>query len=142
MSAVLSSSHVEFSPTDLDHFAETLNRDGICVIPGLLDPELIEEWSRAFDQLFGDRQNRPGGLAPREQSRYYLTLPWMPPFADSRVFANPVILGVLNRVFAQEYVMVQMGADVPVKGSDYRKCIATIARSSLSKSSRRSTRSR
>ncbi len=45
----------------------------------------------------------------------------MPPFADQEVFANPVVLGVLNRIFAQEYVMVQLGADIPVKGSDYQE---------------------
>src|SRR4028118_747261 len=92
-----------------------------CVIRGLFDRTLIEEWARAFDALFQERQQRPGGLAPREQARYYLTFPWVPPFANAEVFANPVILGVLDRVFAQEYVMVQMGADIPVRGSDYQE---------------------
>lgn len=106
---------------DLDRLAADLNRDGICVIRGLFDPAKIAAWSRAFDDLFAERQKRPGGLAPREQDRYYLTLPLAPPFADADVFANPVILGVLDRVFAQEYVLVQLGADVPLKGSDYQE---------------------
>lgn len=109
------------SDADLDRYAENLNRDGICTLPGLFDPAMIDEWAQAFDRLFQDRMNRPGGLAPREQSRYYLTFPWVPPFAQQEVFANPAVLGVLNRVFAQEYVMVQMGADVPVQGSDYQE---------------------
>ncbi|TAF09896.1 MAG: phytanoyl-CoA dioxygenase, partial [Nostocales cyanobacterium] len=62
-----------------------------------------------------------GGLAPREISRYYLTLPWCTPFANTNVFANPVIMGILKRVFFQEYVMVQLGADVPFQGSDYQE---------------------
>ena len=107
--------------TDLDRLAEELNRDGICVIRGLFDKGLISEWAQAFDTLLQERQNRPGGLAPREQARYYLTLPWIPPFSNPEVFANPVILGVLDRVFAQEYVMVQLGADVPFLGSDYQE---------------------
>src|SRR4051812_36537452 len=106
----------EFRSTDLDRHAADLNRDGICVIRGVFDREIISEWHQAFEALFRERQSRPGGLAPREKSRYYLTFPWVPPFADERVFANPIILGVLNRVFAQEYVMVQLGADIPVKG--------------------------
>jgi hypothetical protein len=110
-----------FATADLDRFAAELNRDGICVIRGLFDRAMVEEWATAFAALFRQRQNRPGGMAPRERSRYYLTLPWTAPFADQRVFANPVILGVLNRVFAQEYVMVQLGADVPVQGSDYQE---------------------
>ncbi len=111
----------KFSDTDLDRLADDLNRDGLCILRGLFDPSKIEQWSEAFDKLFQERQARPGGLAPREQARYYLTLPWVPPFADEEFFANPAILGVLNRIFAQEYVMVQMGADVPLKGSDYQE---------------------
>ena len=112
---------VKFTATDLDRFAQELNRDGICVIRGLFDRALIEEWAQAFDTLFRDRQNRPGGLAPREQSRYYLTFPWVAPFANVDVFANPVILGILDRVFYQEYKMVQLGADIPVQGSEYQE---------------------
>src|SRR5947209_8362096 len=111
----------QFGDAELDRLAADLNRDGICVMRGLLDRALVEEWARAFDALFRARQQRPGGLAPREQSRYYLTLPWGPPFSDPTVYANPVVLGVLDRAFAQEYVMVQLGADVPLQGSDYQE---------------------
>src|SRR5947209_3545037 len=106
MAANMAATKGSFTPADLDRLTADLNRDGICVIPGLFDPGMVGEWARAFDALFADRQNRPGGLAPREQARYYLTLPWTPPFANLEVFANPVILGILDRVFPQEYVMV------------------------------------
>lgn len=108
------------TPSMLDRHAEELNRDGICVIRRLLPPSLVEAWARAFADLFRDRAHRPGGLAPRERERFYLTLPWTAPFADPAVFANPVILGVLDRVFAQEYVMVQLAADTPLRGSEYQ----------------------
>ncbi|HZH35105.1 MAG TPA: phytanoyl-CoA dioxygenase family protein, partial [Pyrinomonadaceae bacterium] len=105
----------------LEQLANDLKRDGICIIRGLFEKSLVEEWGEAFRQLFKARQNRSGGLAPREQGRFYLTLPWVKPFADVNVFANPAILGVLGRVFSQEYVMVQLGADVPIQGSDYQE---------------------
>jgi ectoine hydroxylase-related dioxygenase (phytanoyl-CoA dioxygenase family) len=111
----------QYTDADLDRVVEELNRDGIVVLRGLLPREKVEECARAFDALFQERQGRPGGLAPREQSRYYLTLPWRPPFADPELFANPVVIRVLDRLFPQEYVMVQMGADVPLKGSDYQE---------------------
>jgi ectoine hydroxylase-related dioxygenase (phytanoyl-CoA dioxygenase family) len=111
----------KFTTDELEQFAEDLKRDGICIIRGLFDRALIQEWATAFNQLFHERQQQPGGLAPREQSRYYLTLPWVQPFANPMVFANPVILAVLDRVFFQEYRMVQLGADVPVQGSQYQE---------------------
>ena len=110
-----------YGDADFDRFAAELNRDGATLIRGLFDRSLVDAWASAFDALFRARQARLGGLAPREKNRFYLTLPWTPPFADPHVFANPVVTGVLNRVFAQEYVLVQMGADVPVQGSDYQE---------------------
>ena len=110
-----------FTDTDLDALTADLNRDGLCILRGVFARSLVEQWAEAFARLFADRQNRPGGLAPREQNRYYLTLPWTAPFANANVFANPAILGVLNRVFPQEYVMVQLGADVPLQGSTYQE---------------------
>ena len=110
-----------YTDADLDRFVADLNRDGICVIPGVFDEAFITGWRQAFEALFRERQNRPGGLAPREKNRFYLTLPWVPPFADEHVFANQTILGVLDRVFPQEYVLVQLGTDVPVKDSDYQE---------------------
>lgn len=111
----------KWTASELDRLAESLNRDGICVIRNLFPQSVIEAWATAFEQLFQQRQNQPGGLAPREQARYYLTLPWTAPFADAAIFANPVILAVLNRVFAQEYRLVQLGADVPTQGSTFQE---------------------
>ncbi|HEY9297590.1 MAG TPA: phytanoyl-CoA dioxygenase family protein [Phormidium sp.] len=111
----------KFCTTELDKFAEELQQDGICIIRGLFDQRLIEEWADAFNALFQERQQQPGGLAPRGPSRCYLTLPWVAPFANPTVFANPTILGVLNRTFSQEYKLVQLAADIPMQGSDYQE---------------------
>jgi ectoine hydroxylase-related dioxygenase (phytanoyl-CoA dioxygenase family) len=127
MSAVRSSPTARGSDVDrpddaeLDRLANELERDGICVVRGALDPALLAAWAAAFEDLVRERERHLGGLAPRERGRFYVTLPWRAPFADPAVFANPKLLGVLDRVFAQEYVMVQLGADTPVLGSDYQE---------------------
>jgi phytanoyl-CoA dioxygenase PhyH len=108
-------------PAELDKRAAELEKDGICILKGLLEPELLREWAEAFASLVDRRGRLPGGLAPRGPGRYYLTLPWVGPFADPGVFAHPGILGVLDRVFAQEYAMVQLAVDTPVLGSDYQE---------------------
>ena len=109
------------SETELDQLAAELNRDGICVIRGLFDRALIAEWAVAFNALFQERQQRPRGVAPRGKSRCYVTLPWVSPFANPDVFANSTILGVLDRVFYQEYKLVQLAADIPMQGSEYQE---------------------
>jgi hypothetical protein len=105
----------------LDRLAAGLERDGICVLPGLISREKVERWRRALEALTAARADVPGGLAPRGTARYYLTLPWVEPFADPDVFAHPSVLGVLDRVFAQEYALVQLGADVAAPGSEYQE---------------------
>jgi ectoine hydroxylase-related dioxygenase (phytanoyl-CoA dioxygenase family) len=110
-----------WSTTDLEQLADDLNRDGICVIRGLFDRALIAEWKAAFDALFQARQQQPGGVAPRGKARGYVTLPWVAPFANPAVFANPVILAVLDRIFYQEYKLVQLAADIPMQGSEYQE---------------------
>ncbi|HYE07402.1 MAG TPA: phytanoyl-CoA dioxygenase family protein [Planctomycetota bacterium] len=109
------------SQHDLQRYRDDLERDGVCVIRALFDPALIERWRAAFTGIFYERRRRPGGLAPRERERFYLTLPFAPPFADASVFANDVILGILDRVFPQEYVLVQLGVDVPLQGSEFQE---------------------
>jgi ectoine hydroxylase-related dioxygenase (phytanoyl-CoA dioxygenase family) len=105
----------------LDRLVDDLNRDGICILPGVLDRALVQRWAEAFERLVAERRARRGGLAPREEGRFYVTLPWVPPFADASVFAHPQVLAVLDRIFPQEYVMVQLAADTPVRGSDYQE---------------------
>ena len=87
----------------------------------MIPEEKVARWKEAFDELFEARAKVDGGLAPRGRARHYLTLPWVEPFADTDVFANETLLGVLDRVFAQEYVMVQLGADVAGPGSEYQE---------------------
>lgn len=112
---------VNSTATDLDRWVAELNQDGVCVIRGLFDRQLIEEWAIAFNALFEERRQRPGGVAPRGPARCYLTLPWVAPFANSEVFANPTILAILDRIFARDYRCVQVAADIPMQGSDYQE---------------------
>jgi hypothetical protein len=101
--------------------AGDLDRDGICILRKLFDKALISEWAHAYDELVERRRALPGGLAPRGPGRYYVTLPWVEPFADPFVFANESIRKVIGRVFAQEYVLAQLAVDTPVAGSDYQE---------------------
>src|SRR4051794_33472379 len=106
--------------SEVDHWVGDLERDGICILKGLFDRNLLFEWRRAFDQLAMARQSTPGTVACRGNSRFYLTLPWTTPFADELVFRNPRIMSVLERVLGPDYVMVQLAVDTALPGSEYQ----------------------
>lgn len=111
----------QFSDSEIDSLAAGLERDGICFLRGLFDREDVRAWAVAFENLVDRRRSIPGALAPRGPGRFYVTLPWVSPFADPEVFAAPPLLRLLDKVFAQEYALVQLAVDTPVKGSDFQE---------------------
>src|SRR4051812_31078526 len=111
----------QVSEGELDQLASELVHVGICVVRELFSRAFIDNWAAAFARIFDERRAQPGALAARDGARFYNTLPWVDPFADPQVFANPAILGVVQRVLGRDHVMVQMGADTPLRGSDYQE---------------------
>jgi ectoine hydroxylase-related dioxygenase (phytanoyl-CoA dioxygenase family) len=60
-----------------------------------------------------DDRNR-GGM------RYYITLPFVPPFDSDAVVFDPDILAVCNALVGPDMVLCQLASDTPVRGSDYQ----------------------
>jgi ectoine hydroxylase-related dioxygenase (phytanoyl-CoA dioxygenase family) len=104
---------------ELDRLVSDLREDGICVLRGVFDAELMYAWRNAFDRL-ADARQRGGTVAERGTNRFYLTLPWAAPFADESVFRNERIIAVVERALGPEYVMVQHAVDTAMPGSEYQ----------------------
>jgi ectoine hydroxylase-related dioxygenase (phytanoyl-CoA dioxygenase family) len=111
--------HME-ATAELDRLTLDLETEGICVLRGVFDGELMASWRLAFDQLATARQRRLGSVAARGANRFYLTLPWAEPFADECVFRNERVTAVLDRVLGSDYVMVQHAVDTALPGSQYQ----------------------
>jgi hypothetical protein len=104
-----------------DELAEQVRRDGHCVLPGLFPKALINEWAQRFEPLLKDHIAREGHRQNRGTGRYYVTLPFVAPFADPFVFADPDILAVVDRLVGPGTVMCQLATDTPLRGSDYQE---------------------
>lgn len=102
-----------------DRSAEDLERDGHCVVKGVFERELIDEWKIAFEKLCESRR-AAGAIAYRGKNRFYLSLPWTLPFANEHVFRNRRVLGIIERALGPEYAMVQLAADTAMPGSEYQ----------------------
>lgn len=90
------------------------------MVPGLFPVEKIDRWNEAFLPLLYRHIEREGHLKNRGPARYYVTLPFVAPFADPEFFENEVILGIVEKLVGRDGVMCQLATDTPLEGSDYQ----------------------
>ncbi len=103
-----------------DAFAATFNRDSIVVLRDHFPRETLLEWRRAFQPLLEAQVAKEKDDPNRGAQRFYVTLPFVPPFADPAVFEDPDVLAIVERVAGPEPVMCQLASDTPLRGSDYQ----------------------
>jgi ectoine hydroxylase-related dioxygenase (phytanoyl-CoA dioxygenase family) len=116
----MSSKELEISQQVTNYAQQVLN-ESLCVIPNLIEPAKIDLWYESFLPLLKQHIEREGHKLNRGPNRYYVTLPFVAPFADPQIFQNEVILGVVEQLIGKDGVMCQLATDTPLKGSEYQE---------------------
>ena len=111
---------MRYSEAEIEGFTRAVLADGFCVLPGHFDRALVESWRAAFAPLLARHVEREGELRNRGPARYYVTLPFAPPFADPRVYEDEDVLAVCQRLVGDDMTMCQLATDTPLLGSDYQ----------------------
>lgn len=62
-----------------------------------------------------EKRGKEGARGP---ARYYVTLPFVSPFANPTIYENEDILQIVERLVGKDFVMCQLAVDTPCKGSD------------------------
>jgi ectoine hydroxylase-related dioxygenase (phytanoyl-CoA dioxygenase family) len=109
-----------YSEAEIEAFAATVLRDGYCVLRAHLPADLIATWRAAFAPLLAAHVEREGHMQNRGPGRFYVTLPFAPPFADPRVYEDEDVLAVCARLVGADMVLCQLATDTPLVGSDYQ----------------------
>src|SRR5215213_8180736 len=105
---------------DIEQFTEEFMRDGFCVLRGHFPKAKLEIWHERFAPLLIAHVGREGSLKNRGAERYYVTLPFAAPFADEEIFADSVILAIVENLVGKDFTMVQLATDTPLLGSEYQ----------------------
>jgi hypothetical protein len=108
-----------YNEPELQHFIEQLLMDGFCILRNHFDSNKLQAWREAFLKLMEERLGN-GTASARGPNRYYISLPFTPPFADAAIYEDPDILFILERAAQGEIVMPELATDTPLKGSDYQ----------------------
>jgi ectoine hydroxylase-related dioxygenase (phytanoyl-CoA dioxygenase family) len=109
-----------YSSAEIESFAEAALRDGYVVLPQHLRSSALDSWRAAFKPLLERHIEREGHLKNRGAHRYYVTLPFAPPFADPAIYEDDAILAIVERLVGSDAVLCQLATDTPLKGSQYQ----------------------
>jgi CheY-like chemotaxis protein len=105
------------SVRDLDDAAGRFLRDGFLIIEGLFEPETIARMQRAFHDRYGDKDFTPQRNLQVGDRRWMVSVEVEPPFDDPQVIANPWLLGLLQRLLGDEFVLYNFGCIVALPGA-------------------------
>jgi hypothetical protein len=109
-----------YSDSEIKTFAQEVLDDGFCVLPEHFSREIMCVWREAFAPLLARHIEREGHRQNRGPGRYYVTLPFIAPFADPRIFEDEDVLAIVSLLVGGDAAMCQLATDTPLLGSDYQ----------------------
>ena len=109
-----------YDERQIEEFVRAFHRDGFCVLPGQFPAEKLRVWSETFAPLLEEHIKREGHLQNRGAGRYYVTLPFVEPFAAPEIYEDADVLAVVERLVGEDAVLCQLATDTPLLGSDYQ----------------------
>jgi hypothetical protein len=107
-----------YEKRQVEAFARQVLADGFCLLPNHFSIQTLEAWRENFTPLLERHISREGHLQNRGPSRYYVTLPFVAPFADPRIFEDEDVLALCERLVGDDLIMCQLATDTPLLGSE------------------------
>jgi len=109
-----------YSATEIEAFADAVRRDGFCLLRAHFAAGLLNNWRAAFQPLLDAHIAREGHLQNRGPRRYYVTLPFVAPFAEPRIYEDEDVHAICAALVGADMVMCQLATDTPLAGSEYQ----------------------
>lgn len=109
-----------YNSLDIETLTRAVLEDGYCILREHFSAAALVEWRQSFAPMLTKHVEREGHLQNRGPGRYYVTLPFAPPFADPAIYEDDDVLSIVTRLVGEDAVMCQLATDTPVIGSDYQ----------------------
>lgn len=111
----------KYSGEQITRLTDDFLRDGFCVLHDHFSKEDLAKWSDAFQPLLDAHVAEEGAMENRGARRFYVTLPFVAPFADKNLYEDDAILAIVENIVGENFVCCQLATDTPFKGSDYQE---------------------
>jgi hypothetical protein len=110
-----------YSDEEIKELTRAVLEDGFCVLPGHVPAEKLALWRERFAPLLERHIESQGHLENRGVARYYVTLPFVPPFAYPDIFEDEDVLAIVGGLVGEDMVFCQLATDTPLRGSQYQE---------------------
>jgi ectoine hydroxylase-related dioxygenase (phytanoyl-CoA dioxygenase family) len=111
---------MRYNKSEIEQFTHEAITNGQCVLRGHFSAEKLRRWNEEFQPLLAAHVERERGNENRGANRYYVTLPFVAPFADEEIFCDADVLKIVENLVGKDFVMCQLATDTPLKGSDFQ----------------------
>ena len=108
------------TPEQARAHADEVRRTSATILRGAFSPEKIDAWNEAFRPLLAAAIERESDDPNRGAHRYYVTLPFIEPWADPEIIDNDDVMAVVSELVGDDGVMCQLASDTPLRGSQYQ----------------------
>jgi len=110
-----------YSDEEIGRLTRAVLDEGFCLLPGHVTEGKLRAWREAFWPLLERHVETQGHRQNRGPGRYYVTLPFVPPFADPEIFEDDDLLAIVAGLVGPDMVFCQLATDTPLLGSDYQE---------------------
>jgi hypothetical protein len=112
---------MKLTPDQIRAHADEVRRTSSTILRGLIPVAKIDAWNAAFQPLLQAAIAREGDDPNRGANRYYVTFPFIEPWADPDIVDNDAIMAIVSDLVGEDGVMCQLASDTPCAGSDYQE---------------------
>ena len=100
--------------------ADAFRRDGCLLLEDVVDAGLIERLQASYTKRHAGSgaSGQPRGSLRVGHQRFMITIRLQPPFTDSGLYANPVLLGLLTELLSADRILFSFGAVVSHSGAE------------------------
>ena len=111
-------------PRSLTLAVQQMKLNGYTVFESVISPNLIDQLRTDFNHLL--HLEVTSKKANRGKKRYQMHLPFVEPFIDQQVIANPLALVVIDAFLGENYICHYLGGNTPLPGAEYQTLHADI----------------
>jgi ectoine hydroxylase-related dioxygenase (phytanoyl-CoA dioxygenase family) len=109
----------ELTPEQIQACADEIRMNGYTILENMLSAEMMATMLERFDALLAAK--REAEPSNRGANRFQMHLPFVTPFADPLLYANPTVLAIMENLFSKDYILTYFASDTPFPGSDYQR---------------------